>query len=105
MAVFVDGCFWHGCPEHFVAPNSNVDYWRPKIQRNRERDVRVDAALREAGWTVLRAWEHEDPTQVAEAIDRLVRKHATSQVAPQGRAAQAEDGARGNARGQSIATA
>jgi DNA mismatch endonuclease (patch repair protein) len=59
LATFIDGCFWHGCPEHGNTPNRNRDYWIPKLERNRARDLRVDAALREHGWTVIRAWEHE----------------------------------------------
>lgn len=68
IAVFVDGCFWHGCPKHLTAPKSNVDYWGPKIARNRERDHETSANLRAAGWTVLRYWEHEDPEKVARSI-------------------------------------
>jgi DNA mismatch endonuclease, patch repair protein len=59
LAVFVDGCFWHSCPECFVAPSSNQDYWGPKIARNVERDGEVSAVLEESGWRVLRIWEHE----------------------------------------------
>ena len=60
VAVFVDGCFWHGCPEHGTQPNSNVDRWAAKLQANSERDRRVDAHLREHGRVVVRVWEHED---------------------------------------------
>lgn len=63
VAVFVDGSFWHGCPEHQVVPKSNPDYWIPKLRRNVERDREVDAVLEDDGWTVLRAWEHEDRQQ------------------------------------------
>ncbi|WP_183507762.1 MULTISPECIES: very short patch repair endonuclease [unclassified Mycolicibacterium] len=66
--VFLDGCFWHGCPDHATAPKSNRDWWREKIQGNRERDQRVDNLLRERGWTVLRFWEHEDSAAIVEAI-------------------------------------
>ncbi|GAA2693898.1 very short patch repair endonuclease [Actinoplanes palleronii] len=59
IAVFVDGCFWHACPQHGRQPTTNEWYWSPKLQRNVERDTRVNAALRGAGWTVLRFWEHE----------------------------------------------
>jgi DNA mismatch endonuclease (patch repair protein) len=58
LAVFVDGCFWHGCPAHGRVPRTNDAYWRPKLQRNVERDRANDAALRAAGWTVVRLWEH-----------------------------------------------
>jgi DNA mismatch endonuclease (patch repair protein) len=59
VAVFVDGCWWHRCPEHGVTPKSNTAYWLPKLARNVERDREVDTALASAGWTVVRAWEHE----------------------------------------------
>ncbi len=74
VAVFIDGCFWHGCPEHFVPPKANADYWGPKIARNRERDAETTAMLNREGWTVLRYWEHEDAVRVASEIVRLVRK-------------------------------
>src|SRR5262245_26123061 len=59
IAVFVDGCFWHGCPSHGLQPTTNSDYWGPKIARNRQRDARNTAVLESNGWTVLRIWEHE----------------------------------------------
>ena len=68
VAVFVDGCFWHGCPTHFVMPKSNVDYWAPKIQRNMARDAETTHRLEDGGWTVLRFWEHEDPAIAAVRI-------------------------------------
>lgn len=68
LAVFVDGCFWHSCPEHGTAPKSNTAYWSPKLAANVARDRRVDVALETEGWTVLRVWEHES---VAEAADRV----------------------------------
>jgi DNA mismatch endonuclease (patch repair protein) len=68
LAVFVDGCFWHGCPEHHVAPKNNGPWWAAKIETNRARDARVDLALRELGWEVLHIWEHEP---AAEAADRV----------------------------------
>ena len=58
VAVFVDGCFWHACPEHGSKPRNNEWYWSPKLARNTERDRAVDAALADAGWTVVRLWEH-----------------------------------------------
>lgn len=73
VVVFVDGCFWHGCPEHFSLPKTNVDYWEPKIRANRARDERTDALLREAGWTIIRAWEHEDAHSVADRVELAVR--------------------------------
>lgn len=68
VAVFVDGCFWHGCPEHGHVPKSNLEYWIPKLAGNVDRDRRVDAALHDAGWTVLRVWEH---TGIEEAVSRI----------------------------------
>ena len=59
VAIFVDGCFWHGCPEHFRRPKSRQKFWDAKIARNIARDVSVTKALRKAGWRVLRLWEHE----------------------------------------------
>jgi DNA mismatch endonuclease, patch repair protein len=64
LAVFLDGCFWHGCPQHCRLPTSNRDYWIAKIERNRDRDARTSAALEAAGWRVIRAWEHEPPDEV-----------------------------------------
>ena len=58
VAVFVDGCFWHGCPGHYREPGTNKGYWRPKIARNRERDGEVVRRLREGGWLVVRLWAH-----------------------------------------------
>ncbi|HEU5063660.1 MAG TPA: very short patch repair endonuclease [Solirubrobacterales bacterium] len=68
LAVFIDGCFWHCCPQHGTSPKANPRYWRPKLARNVERDRLVDAALSAAGWSVLRAWEHEDPEEVANRV-------------------------------------
>lgn len=68
LAVFLDGCFWHGCPEHCRLPASNREYWTVKIGRNRERDARISATLEAAGWHVVRAWEHERPEQVVERV-------------------------------------
>lgn len=73
IAIFIDGCFWHGCPEHYVEPRANSEYWRPKIARNRERDLDSTRRLQEAGWTVMRFWEHEDPDLVSAEISTAVR--------------------------------
>jgi DNA mismatch endonuclease (patch repair protein) len=59
LAVFVDGCFWHGCPKHATQPASNRVFWRRKLARNKTRDQLVNRALRQRGWTVLRIWQHE----------------------------------------------
>ena len=58
LVIFVDSCFWHGCPQHLRRPSSNMVYWRQKIRRNRARDRRVSAELKAAGWRVARIWEH-----------------------------------------------
>ena len=75
VAVFVDGCYWHRCPRCFRMPASNVDYWEGKITRNVARDRRVRRELRQAGWRVIRVWEHsldEDPGRVARRIKRAL---------------------------------
>lgn len=72
IAVFVDGCFWHGCPLHHVASKSRVEYWEPKIEANRLRDADTDRKLMAAGWTSFRVWSHEDPTEVAARLRGLV---------------------------------
>ena len=68
LAVFVDGCFWHRCPQHGTSPKSNTDWWRDKLDRNVRRDRDTDRALAEAGWQVLRVWEHEPPETAAGEI-------------------------------------
>lgn len=68
IAVFVDGCFWHVCPEHGREPTSNEWYWTPKLRRNVERDRAADAALHAAGWQVVRLWEHEPLASAVEAV-------------------------------------
>ena len=73
VAVFVDGCYWHGCPSHYVAPSTNAAYWSAKVDGNRRRDATTSAALAAAGWTVIRIWEHEDPVVAAGAIATVVR--------------------------------
>jgi DNA mismatch endonuclease, patch repair protein len=69
LAVFVDGCFWHCCPEHGAAPRTNAPYWSEKLQRNVSRDRNTDKRLIALGWTVLRAWEHEPPARLADRVD------------------------------------
>jgi DNA mismatch endonuclease (patch repair protein) len=59
IAIFVDGCFWHGCPIHSHIPKSNENYWRPKLQKNMERDKIKENRLSQNGWIVIRFWEHE----------------------------------------------
>ena len=73
IAVFVDGCYWHGCPDHGTQPATNRNYWADKIARNVERDVETTTYLQQTGWTVLRCWEHEDPESVADRVQESVR--------------------------------
>ncbi|MCM2427681.1 very short patch repair endonuclease [Streptomyces sp. RKAG337] len=68
VAVFIDGCYWHGCPEHYVPPKTNPGYWSGKVSGNVARDRDTDEQLRAAGWTVLRFWEHESPNECALTI-------------------------------------
>jgi DNA mismatch endonuclease (patch repair protein) len=72
VAVFVDGCFWHRCPDHGTSPTTHSDYWRMKLDRNVARDRRQNALLRAAGWAVVRVWEHEAPIEAADRIARSV---------------------------------
>ena len=68
LAVYDDGCFWHGCPQHLHLPRANAEWWVRKIETNRARDRDVTAQLRCLGWTVLRFWEHEDPAAVSAQV-------------------------------------
>jgi DNA mismatch endonuclease (patch repair protein) len=79
IAVFIDGCFWHGCPQHATLPKTNSDYWLPKLQRNIERDRATDSLLRGAGWTVLRYWEHESAAAIAQAVADAIRTAAAGE--------------------------
>ncbi|MFD9498967.1 very short patch repair endonuclease [Streptomyces sp. NPDC060035] len=74
VAVFIDGCYWHGCPEHYVAPKTNPGYWSDKVARNMARDRDTDKRLTEAGWLVLRFWEHQDSDVCALKIVSTVRR-------------------------------
>lgn len=74
VAVFVDGCFWHGCPEHGTWPKNNADYWRTKIETNRRRDANTDALLLEAGWLSVRIWEHEATDVAASRVIETVKE-------------------------------
>jgi DNA mismatch endonuclease (patch repair protein) len=82
VAVYVDGCFFHGCPEHATWPKHNAVFWRDKIEANRARDRDTDARLREAGWEVIRVWEHESAEEAAARIGLQVsaRKSVGSDV-------------------------
>jgi G:T-mismatch repair DNA endonuclease (very short patch repair protein) len=72
VAVFLDGCFWHGCPDHHRPSRQNEEFWREKIARNRQRDAETDKLLEEAGWTVVRIWEHEELELAALRVRKTV---------------------------------
>jgi DNA mismatch endonuclease (patch repair protein) len=78
VAVYVDGCFWHSCPEHGTIPRSNEAFWQEKLARNRQRDAAVGEALAAAGWTVIRVWEHEEITPAADRVEATVRESLAS---------------------------
>jgi DNA mismatch endonuclease, patch repair protein len=73
VAVFVDGCFWHGCPTHGTQPKTNDEWWAEKLRRNVARDGATDEHLTEQGWLVVRVWEHEDPVSAADRVEAAVR--------------------------------
>jgi DNA mismatch endonuclease (patch repair protein) len=70
--MYIDGCFWHACPEHGSRPASNEEYWSSKLARNVSRDVDTTAQLTSLGWLVVRAWEHEDPECVAARVELAI---------------------------------
>ncbi|MEU9337446.1 very short patch repair endonuclease [Streptomyces sp. NPDC048290] len=78
VAVFIDGCYWHGCPEHYVPPRTNSGYWSDKVARNMARDRDTDQRLTEAGWIVLRFWEHEPSEACAARIAAEVESRRSS---------------------------
>ncbi|GAA3887887.1 very short patch repair endonuclease [Saccharothrix violaceirubra] len=85
VAVFVDGCFWHGCPTHGTWPKRNGEFWRKKIETNQSRDLNTDRVLEEAGWLAVRVWEHEDPAEAAIRVLAAVgerRKPPTTRHTP-----------------------
>lgn len=73
VAVYVDGCFWHRCPIHATTPKANSEWWTAKLDANVRRDVDTDRRLAEAGWSVIRVWEHEDVVTAADLIEAAVR--------------------------------
>lgn len=81
VAVFVDGCFWHGCPLHGTRPKTNARFWADKIERNKLRDADVDRRLKELGWQSIRVWEHEilsDPSNATIRIWAVVRSRGAA---------------------------
>ena len=77
VAVYVDGCFWHRCPMHATTPKANREWWIEKLDANVTRDRDTNRRLAEAGWTALRVWEHEDPEDAADRVQRAVRDTTT----------------------------
>ncbi|MEU5826130.1 very short patch repair endonuclease [Micromonospora tulbaghiae] len=74
LAVFLDGCFWHGCPQHHTVAKTNAAFWAEKVTTNRRRDADTDARLTAEGWTVLRVWEHEAPAEAADRVAETVKR-------------------------------
>lgn len=72
VAVFVDGCFWHGCPIHGTQAKANAEFWKNKIKRNQERDAETNQLLKKAGWKVIRVWEHENPEKASIKIQKII---------------------------------
>ena len=77
VAVYVDGCFWHSCPVHATSPKANREWWAEKLAANVQRDRDSDIRLGEAGWLVIRVWEHEDMNEAAARVERAVRSRHT----------------------------
>jgi DNA mismatch endonuclease, patch repair protein len=74
LAVFVDRCFWHGCPHHGVKPKTNSAFWQMKIEKNIARDLETSASLKTAGWNVVRIWEHEIRRDIPKAVTRVLEE-------------------------------
>jgi DNA mismatch endonuclease (patch repair protein) len=81
VAIFVDGCFWHGCPIHGTQPKRNSSFWRDKILLNQVRDAETDSRLEEASWVSLRVWEHESISEAADRIESVVRERGKTREA------------------------
>ena len=80
IAIFIDGCFWHGCPDHYVEPKTNASYWKQKISGNVTRDLETTAQLERRGWTVLRFWSHTPSIDAATKIESAVRHQPANDV-------------------------
>lgn len=83
VAVFVDGCFWHSCPEHGTTPAANGAWWTAKLRKNVERDADTDRRLAAAGWLVVRVWEHEDPVAASSRVADLVQGRRPPRASPE----------------------
>lgn len=84
LVVFLDGCFWHGCPAHGTTPKSNTQWWADKIEGNRQRDQRASQLLGEAGWQVLRFWEHEPAESIVATIEHELQLRKTESASADG---------------------
>ncbi|WP_368406948.1 very short patch repair endonuclease [Actinomadura sp. NAK00032] len=82
VAVFLDGCFWHGCPEHHRPAKRNGEFWTSKIEGNRRRDRETNEILADTGWLAVRVWEHEDPQEAAQRVADVVRQRAANPTLP-----------------------
>jgi DNA mismatch endonuclease (patch repair protein) len=80
VAIFVDGCFWHGCPKHGTQAKANAEFWRNKIEQNQKRDADTTLQLKKKGWKVIRVWEHEDPEKAAEKINETIQKRLLRKI-------------------------
>lgn len=78
VAIFVDGCFWHGCPIHGTQAKANAEFWQNKLKQNQLRDLDTNEKLKKAGWKVFRVWEHENSDEAAEKIVKIVMKRRIS---------------------------
>lgn len=72
IAIFIDGCFWHGCPEHYAPPKANPGFWQDKVERNRARDADTTARFEAVGWAVLRFWTHEPPEAINDSVNSVI---------------------------------
>jgi DNA mismatch endonuclease (patch repair protein) len=82
VAVFVDGCFWHACPEHGTWPKNNAEWWRNKIEANQRRDADTDDRLIASGWTPVRVWEHEEASSAADRIEEILSSRRAMEIKP-----------------------
>jgi DNA mismatch endonuclease (patch repair protein) len=82
VVIYVDGCFWHSCPEHGTLPKQNREWWSDKLTTNKSRDADTDTRLRADGWTVLRFWEHEDPEVAANIVATELLAHRSEDPFP-----------------------
>ncbi|MFI0988254.1 very short patch repair endonuclease [Streptomyces exfoliatus] len=82
VAVLIDGCFWHGCPEHATHPKANAEWWRQKLDRNMARDEETTEHLKAQGWVVLRFWEHMPANEVAATVHATVDRERLRRTAP-----------------------